>query len=84
MTSYARGAVIEIIEKRKGAIGDTFADDVIIPNEIRINGQPLLNPADHPIKVHAVELKDEQAVLVTLTLFAKRITVCAEEEEASA
>ncbi|MFY1595493.1 hypothetical protein [Micromonospora sp. WMMD737] len=76
------GAVIEIVERRTHPIAPaTVAADVICPNEIRINGQKLLAPRDHPVKVHEMDIRADSLVLVTLTLFAKRITVCAEEPE---
>ncbi|MFB4265300.1 hypothetical protein [Nonomuraea sp. GTA35] len=73
-----RGAVIEIIEKRHSN-ASLPGGDVIIPNEIRINGQPLLVPADLPVKVHEIEVQGHDAVLVTLTVFARRVVIAAEE-----
>ena len=75
-----QGAVIEIVERRVAAM-ESPGCDIVVPDEVRINGQALLCPADHPIKVHEVELGPGGPVLVTLTLFAKRLTVCAEEPE---
>ncbi|RKR92769.1 hypothetical protein BDK92_7249 [Micromonospora pisi] len=73
-----RGAVIEIVEKRREPM-DTPAGDVIVPNEVRINGQPLLVPEGHPVKVHGIELVNRDEVLVTLTLFARHVVISAEE-----
>lgn len=75
-----RGAVIEIIEKRRRS-SPPPGGDVIIPNEIRINGQPLLVPADSPVKVHEIEVQGNDVVLVTLTLFARRVVIAAEDPE---
>lgn len=75
-----RGAVIEIIEKRRTSM-PAPGGDVIVPNEIRLNGQPLLVPADSPIKIHEIEASGHDAVLVTLTVFARRVVIAAEEPE---
>ena len=76
-----RGAVIEIIEKRRTPNSPPPGGDVIIPNEIRINGQPLLTPKDHPVKVHEITIQGSDVVLVTLTLFARRVVIAAEDPE---
>jgi hypothetical protein len=81
MSSDARGAVIEIVERRKTPVQDTMGDDVIVPDMIRINGQELLCSADHPIKVHEVEIPHRDAVLVTLTVFARRVLIDIEAPE---
>lgn len=70
-------AVIEIVEKGR-ATDDTMGGSVIIPNEVRINGVPLLLPADRPIKVHEMEIHPKDAVYVTLTLIARRVTIAAD------
>lgn len=75
-----RGAVIEIVEKRHSKSSPP-GGDVIIPNEIRINGQPLLCPTDSPVKVHEIEVTSHDAVLVTLTVFARRVVIAADEPE---
>lgn len=71
-----RGAVIEIMER-------TNEPDprVIVPNEIRINGEPVLAPADEPVVVHEVSSSSEDFVRVTLTLYARRVIVGAEAVE---
>ena len=63
-------ALIEIIEKT-----DSANPLVIVPNEVRINGIPLLVPADHAITVHEIDLGVRDAVMVTLTLFARRVVM---------
>lgn len=75
----ARGAVIEIVERRKDPDDGSVGASIIVPDEVRINGQALLASADHPIKVHEIEIKDRDCVLVTLTLFARRVTIAAED-----
>lgn len=79
------GAVIEIIERRKTARDpDSIGDDIIVPNDIRINGQSLLCSADDPVIVHEVTTNSEQPVKVTLTLFARRVLIDVEEPAANA
>ena len=64
------GAFIEIIER------STAEDpEVIIPNEVRINGQSLYCSADDPITVHEVSTLGDHVVRVTLTLLAKRVVI---------
>ena len=65
-------AYIEIIERTKRESDDL---DVIIPNEVRINGTTLLCPADEPVTVHQIDLRDSDVVQVTLTLFARRVVI---------
>jgi hypothetical protein len=75
-----RGAVIEIVEKRHSKSSPP-GGDIVIPNEIRINGQPLLCPADTPVKVHEINIQGNDVVLVTLTVFARRVVIAIEEPE---
>ncbi len=74
-------AVVEIIET-----GDEFDPNVpvIIPNEVRINGQSLYTSAEHPIRVESVEIAGagNSLVEVTLTLIARRVTIAHESEVA--
>ncbi|MFB6392635.1 hypothetical protein [Polymorphospora lycopeni] len=78
-----QAAVIEVVEKRsRRQGGDGFAG-VIVPNEIRLNGQTLLAPKDPPVRLHEVTLDDQSLVLATLTLFVRRLTVDIEEPEAT-
>jgi len=78
MPAEPQGAVIEILERRDRQYTGPEGE-VIVPNEVRINGQALLCSADHPITVHEIEMADRKAVLVTFTVFAKRVVVGAEE-----
>ncbi|HWB37588.1 MAG TPA: hypothetical protein VHA75_16360 [Rugosimonospora sp.] len=75
-------ALIEIVEKGHSTDGN---EGVIVPNQVRINGTPLLIPAGQQIKVHSITLNEnergpygEDAACVTLTLFARRVTIAAE------
>jgi hypothetical protein len=68
---------IEIIEKRVEGRCNPYG--VIVPDEIRINGVPVL-ASDKPITIHAIELDAHDIVMVTLTLFARRITIGAEDD----
>lgn len=75
--SVTRGADIEIVERARANSDGT--DIVLVPDEIRINGTPVLAPAEHPVLVHATEICGLEPVRVTLTLFARVLTVRAEE-----
>jgi hypothetical protein len=76
-TGGPQAAVIEIVEKGR-ATDDTSGGSVILPNDIRINGQSLLAPADCPIVVHEIKTEPDELVNVTLTLFARRVVIAAE------
>ncbi|MFE0225204.1 hypothetical protein ACFU9O_02350 [Streptomyces albidoflavus] len=73
------GAVIEIIEKG-AATGDEPGRSVIVPNDVRINGQSLLASADDPVIVHEMSTRGDELVRVTLTLFARRVSIRAEND----
>lgn len=75
----AQGAVIEIIDTGR-ATDDTTGGSLIVPNDIRINGQSLLSPRECPVKVHEIDLDDSSLVCVTLTLIARRVTIAAEHD----
>lgn len=73
-------AYIEIVEKNTST-DDSPGGSVIVPNEVRINGIPLLVPAGEEIKVHEMTFndgRDPNVACVTLTLFARRVTIAAE------
>ncbi len=71
-------ALIEIVE-RSQMERVPGAANIIVPNEVRINGIPLLVPADQHITVHDIEIPGGmEAVMVTLTLFARRVVIGAE------
>jgi transcription elongation factor Elf1 len=67
-------AVIEIIE-RGATTDDTTGGSVVMPNEIRINGHPVASPADKPVIVHEMAVTGDELVQVTLTLFARRVSI---------
>lgn len=75
----ARGADIEIIEQGR-TTDDTVGGSVVIPNAMRINGVEVLLPADAVIKVH--DISTSEAVTVTLTLFARSVSIRAENDPA--
>ena len=72
-----QGAYVEIVEK----VQKEDPNGIIVPNEVRINGTPLLVPSDEPITVHEVSTTDREVVRVTLTLFARRVEFKAEVQD---
>lgn len=76
-TSGPQAAVIEIVEKGR-ATDNTTGGSVILPNDVRINGQSLLVPQDAEIVVHEITTRADELTHVTLTLFARRVTIAAE------
>lgn len=77
-TPKAKGALIEIVERSTRASNEV---GIIIPNEVRINGQPLLTSAEEPVEVHGIALSPGDPVKVTLTLFARRVVISEEQVE---
>lgn len=69
-----RGADIEIIERRK-APGE--GADVVLPNHVRINGAPVAVPAGSLIQIG--DISDGELVTVTITVFARSVSIRAEE-----
>lgn len=76
-----QAAYIEIIEKRQRKLNDDDIE-VVVPNDVRINGTSILVPEGQSIRIHDMELGDD-IVLVTLTLFARRIEIKGEDPEAT-
>ncbi|WP_143645437.1 hypothetical protein [Streptomyces swartbergensis] len=76
-TDQPQAAVIEIVERGR-ATTETASGSVIIPNDVRINGQSLLVPRDSPVIVHEIKTDPDEVLTVTLTLFARRVTIAAE------
>lgn len=73
-------AYIEIVEKNR-TTNDTLGGSIIVPNEVRINGIPLLMPYGEKITVHEISFNQasgEDVSKVTLTLFARRVVIAAE------
>jgi hypothetical protein len=73
-------ALIEIVE-RDHSTGPGAAG-VVVPNDVRINGQSLLCSGEHPVVVHEITTRADQAVYVTLTLLARRVVIGAENDSA--
>jgi hypothetical protein len=69
-----RGADIEIVERRKNPVEGA---DVVLPNHVRINGTSVAIPADSLIKVS--DITDGELVTVTITVFARSVTIRAED-----
>jgi hypothetical protein len=72
------GAFIEIVERQKQPVNP---GDIIIPNEVRINGQALYVSADDPVVVERISTEALDAVRVTLTLLAHRVEIKQEQVE---
>lgn len=85
----SRPAFVEIVERVPyEKLGDAIESGIIRPNEIRINGTPILCPAeDEVIQVHAVQIGgspdnvEDQLVKVTLTMWARHVRMCHEHIE---
>lgn len=78
-TNQPQAAVIEIVERGR-ATDNTPGGSVIVPDDVRINGQSLLIPSDYPITVHEITTRADEVAHVTLTLFARRVTIAAEDD----
>jgi hypothetical protein len=66
-----RGADIEIIDPG----GDV---PVLVPSKVRINGTEVLIPAGTSIRIG--EISDDEGVTVTITMYARRIVIAAEND----
>lgn len=70
--------VVEIVERGDGAAA---APHVVVPNDVRINGQSLLCSAEHPVVVHEINVEgNRNCVYVTLTLIARRVVIAGESD----
>lgn len=76
-----RGANIEIIERRKKPEPGAKDWGIVVPNEVRINGQLIAMPQGQPVIVH--DLSRDDVAMVTLTVFARRIFVGHEDVDRS-
>ncbi len=78
----AQPALVEIVERKRNYDPDSeqAGEHLIRPNEVRLNGVPLLVPAGESITVHDMSLNNEDLVQVTLTLWARRVVVQSEQE----
>lgn len=70
-----QAAVIEIIDRR-----DPDNYGIIAPQEVRINGATVLTSGDRPIIVHETVINSGDVVMVTMTLFAKRVFIGNEDD----
>lgn len=77
LTTQPSPAVIEIVERNR-VVGQARSNGIIIPDDIRINGQPLLSSAEQPVIVHEITSRADEPTMVTLTLFARRVAIAAE------
>lgn len=71
--------VIEIIERGRATDGTT-GGSALLPDDVRINGQSVLVPEEAPVIVH--EITSGDLVTVTLTLFARSVSIRAENDPA--
>lgn len=60
-------ATVELVERI-----DT-PDGLVIPNEIRINGVAVSVPAGYPVTIS--DMTSNDPVMVTLTIFARRVSI---------
>lgn len=71
-----RASVIEIVAPDYQPTEDG-AGSIVVPRELRINGQPVYTPRGSRIQINDFDLGDE-LVTVTLTLVARRIVIGAD------
>lgn len=71
-------ALIEIIERTTQP--EQAETGGIMPNEVRINGTPLLIPNDQPVVIHETSIRADEFVTVTMTLCARRIIIGPEDD----
>lgn len=69
--SERRGADIEILDRTTGDA------DVLVPSIVRINGVEVLIPSGAKIRIH--DITDDEVVTVTITMFARSISIRHEE-----
>lgn len=66
--------VIEIVERRPGGADPDDPFDVIVPNDVRINGVSLLVSGDDPLTVDRIDVRGGRDVVkVTCTFLARRV-----------
>jgi hypothetical protein len=70
---------IEIVEPVPTGYRASGGGSVVLPKEIRINGTPVLAPANDPVILHEIEIGSGDVVKVTLTLYARTVRVGHEE-----
>lgn len=72
MPEQLPGADIEIIDRHGGDAG------FLIPSALRINGVEIPIPGDAKIRIG--DLSADEVVTVTITMFARRVTIAAEHD----
>lgn len=65
------GADVEIIERNVGG-------GILVPSAVRINGTEVVIPAGAKIRIG--DICEDEAVTVTITMFARRIVIAAEDD----
>lgn len=78
-------AIVEILERNAAGVGHGFDETVpvVVPTEVRVNGQSLYTSAEHPIRVESIETGGSSGgtlVEVTLTLIARRVVIAHEDD----
>lgn len=83
MADFPKPVVLEVVERRdQPAEPGSVEEALVIPNEVRINGQPLWMDENDPIIVHEINVRAHGLIKVTLTLVARRIVIGADKSEA--
>lgn len=67
MTTLTQAAEIEVR-------GKTFDNGEFLPEELLINGQPVLCPSENPVKFHEMTLGND-LLLATITMFVRKVTI---------
>lgn len=77
MSPRPEAAFVEIVERRTASYDpdERGPRATIRPNEVRINGTPLLVPNDEQIVVHETRIDDDDLVRVTLTMWVRRVVI---------
>jgi len=75
--SRPQAAFVEIVERTKFPQHST---GTVVPNEVRINGVPVLL-AEDGLVIHEQKIPADSVVQVTLTLFARRVVIGHEQIE---
>jgi len=65
---------IEVIERVQGK-HDLAENLPIIPNEVRVDGKTWATSAEHPVVINQVSVNDGDALLVTMTVLARRVRI---------
>ncbi|UVK59842.1 hypothetical protein SEA_ALEEMILY_102 [Gordonia phage Aleemily] len=81
--SEPRGVDMEIVERTSSGLAErNRRTGVIVPNEVRINGQSVLGPARHPVTVEKINIEGREAAMVTVTLFVRNLSIRTEVDPA--